>query len=143
LRDIRVAQGQAFRAQREAPEGISALTPLVSFLPKRVLKRLVDVAFAYDDLPVGCSNAGDLDPAFGRHDGTDASEAAARGGEQHVTRGHLERTRGQLTLWATRFGGKVCITVGAYQPGGKNSKPALRELVGQTLAEFNLTGAID
>ncbi|MBO0866787.1 MAG: hypothetical protein J2P16_17135 [Mycobacterium sp.] len=146
LRGVRVAQGQAFRAQRAAPDGsgqIGALTPLVSFVPKRVLKRLVDAAFAYDDLPVGCSNAGDVDPAVGRPDGTDAARAVARGGEQHVTRRHLEQTRGQLTVWGARFGGKVALTVGAYQPGGTNSKLALRELVGQTLAEFDLTGVID
>ncbi len=92
---------------------------------------------------MGCSNAGDVDPALGRADGTDASQASARGGEQGVTRGHLEQTRGQLTVWAARFGGKVCITVGACQPGGQNTKPALRDLVGQTLVEFDLTGVID
>jgi hypothetical protein len=146
LRDIRIAQGKAFRAQRQAPEEsaeISALAPLVSFLPKRVLRRSIDAAFAYDDLPVGCSNAGDVDPALGRPDGTEASQALARGGEQHVTRKHFGRTRGQLTAWAMRFGSKVCITVGAYQPGGQNTKPALRDLVKQTLAEFDLTGVID
>ncbi|MGH3633359.1 wax ester/triacylglycerol synthase domain-containing protein [Mycobacterium sp.] len=146
LRNIRVALGQAFRAQREAPEGaaqLGALAPLVSFVPKRLLKRFVDAAFAYNDLPVGCSNAGDVDPALGRPDGTDASQASARGGEQQVTREHLERTGGQLTVWAARFGGKVCVTVGAYQPGGANSKPALREQVTQTLREFDLAGVVD
>ena len=35
------------------------------------------------------------------------------------------------------------ISVGAYQPGAENTKPALRELAAHTLAEFDLTGEID
>ncbi|MDH6247910.1 hypothetical protein [Mycobacterium sp. OTB74] len=42
-----------------------------------------------------------------------------------------------------RISGKVSIGVVAYQPGGENSKPALRDLATKTLAEFELTGIID
>jgi len=66
-----------------------------------------------------------------------------RGVTQHITREVLERIRGQITLASGRFGGKVFITVVAYQVGGENSKPHLRELMADTLAEFELTGAID
>lgn len=38
---------------------------------------------------------------------------------------------------------KIIIHVLAYQPGGENTKPALRELAERTLAEFELTGEID
>ncbi|CNK78347.1 Uncharacterised protein [Mycobacterium tuberculosis] len=37
----------------------------------------------------------------------------------------------------------MSISVVAYQPGGENSKSALRELAARTLAEFGLTGVID
>ncbi|HEU4363217.1 MAG TPA: hypothetical protein VFR27_17170 [Mycobacterium sp.] len=144
LGGIRVANARAFKTQRQAPEAqVGDLAPLAMFLPKRALKQVVDAAFDYGNLPVGCSNGGDVDPALGRPDGTDASYAAVRGGEQQVTRAYLEQTRGQLTVWTARLGGSVCITVAAYQPGATNSKPALRELAAQTLAEFDLTGVID
>jgi hypothetical protein len=42
-----------------------------------------------------------------------------------------------------RIGGKIFITVAGYQLGGDNSKPNLRDLAAHTLAEFDLTGAID
>jgi hypothetical protein len=38
---------------------------------------------------------------------------------------------------------KIFISVGAYQPGAENTKPALRELAARTLAEFDLTGTVD
>ncbi|HEU4360404.1 MAG TPA: hypothetical protein VFR27_02710, partial [Mycobacterium sp.] len=143
---IRVANARAFKIQRQTPEESSQvgdLAPLAAFMPRRALKRVVDAAFEYDALPVGCSNGGDVDAAIGRPDGTAACYAAIRGGEQQVTRGYLEGTRGQLTVWTARLGDNVCITVAGYQPGRKNSKPELRELAAQTLAEFELTGAID
>ena len=48
-----------------------------------------------------------------------------------------------MTVQSWRIGGKIYITVSAYQPGAENTKPALRELAAQTLAEFGLTGEID
>jgi hypothetical protein len=107
------------------------------------VRRLADVAFAYADLPVGCSNLGDVDPAVGRPDGTDADRVFLRLMEQNVTRRSLERTHGQLFLASGRIGGKIFITVSCYQLGGSNSKPGLRGLAAQTLAEFDLTGTID
>lgn len=46
-------------------------------------------------------------------------------------------------LWFLRIGGKMCVTVGAYQPGGTTTKPMLRELVTRTLGEFGLRGVIE
>ena len=48
-----------------------------------------------------------------------------------------------MTLQSWRIRDKIRITVGAYQPGAENTKPALRELAARTLAEFDLTGEID
>jgi hypothetical protein len=36
----------------------------------------------------------------------------------------------------------MSIGIVAYHPGGENSKPRLRELAAQTLADFELTGEI-
>jgi hypothetical protein len=48
-----------------------------------------------------------------------------------------------LTVLAGRIGGRISVTVVAYQPGADNSKRHLRELAARTLAEFGLTGMID
>jgi phenylalanyl-tRNA synthetase beta subunit len=78
-----------------------------------------------------------------RVDGTDAEYVMLRGVDRHVTRQFLERRGGLLTVLAGRIGGKISITVVAYQPGSANTKPALRELSASTLAEFDLTGVIE
>jgi hypothetical protein len=143
LRDVRAAIKEALTTLREVPDERLQLLPLTPLTPKRAVKRLADVAFAYADLPVGCSNLGDIDPVVACPDGSDADHAFLRLVEQHVTRQSLERTRGQLFVASGRIGGKIFITVAGYQLGGNNSKPDLRDLAAHTLAEFNLTGAID
>jgi hypothetical protein len=47
-----------------------------------------------------------------------------------------------MIVLSGRLSGKIFISVGAYQPGAKNTKAALRELAEHTLAEFDLTGEI-
>ena len=134
---------QALKTLREAPDETLQLLPLTPFIPKRAVKRGSDVVFGFDDLPVSCSNLGEVDSVMARVDGTDAEYVMLRGVDRHVTRQYLERRGGLLTVLAGRIGGKISITVVAYQPGGQNSKPHLRELAAQTLAEFDLTGVID
>ena len=134
---------QALKTLREAPDETLQLLPLTPFIPKRAVKRGSDVVFGFDDLPVSCSNLGEVDSVMARVDGTDAEYVILRGVDRHVTRQYLERRGGLLTVLAGRIGGKISITVVAYQPGGQNTKPHLRELAAQTLAEFDLTGVID
>jgi hypothetical protein len=153
LRDVRAAIKQALRTRPETPYEASQLFWLIPFTPKRALKRIDDVMVADPDLPVFCSNLGDLGLAYARAD-TDAEYATVSGvlntlhlirvTAQHVARQWLERTGGpRIALQSWRMGGKIAITVDAYQPGAKNTKPALRELAARTLAEFDLTGEID
>jgi hypothetical protein len=143
LRDVSDAINQALRTLRETPDESSQLLWLASFTPKGAWKRMEDTLAADPDLPVFCSYLGDTDSAICRLDGTDAEYAAARAMGQHVTRRWLERIGGQMALMSGRIGGKIFIAVSAYQPGAKNTKPALRELAAHTLAEFGLTGEID
>jgi hypothetical protein len=134
---------QALKTLRETPDETLRLLPLTPFMPKRAVKRGSDVVFGFDDLPVSCSNLGDVDPVVARVDGTDAEYVMLRGVDRHVTRQFLERRRGLLTVLAGRIGGKISITVVAYQPDGPNSKCYLRELAAQTLAELGLSGVIE
>jgi hypothetical protein len=143
LSDTRVVVRQALKTLREVPDEAFELLPLTPFVPKRAVKRMGDVVLGFADLPVSSSNLGHLDPATARPDGTDAEYVMLRGVDQNVTRQDIERADGQLVLVAGRIGGKISIGIVGYQPGAENSKPRLRELVAQTLAEFNLTGVID
>ncbi|MCW2690962.1 MAG: hypothetical protein JWR37_5852 [Mycobacterium sp.] len=143
LSGARVAIRQALKTLREVPDETLQLLPLTPFIPKRAVRRGADVLFGFADLPVSCSNLGEVDPTLGRPDGTDAEYVMLRGVDRCVTRQFLERRRGLLTVLGGRVGGKVSVTVVAYQPGAENSKPHLRELAAQTLAEFDLAGLIE
>ncbi len=140
LSGARVTIREALRTLREAPDDMLAILPLIPFVPKRALKRVADMLLDTADFPVSCSNFGDLDPAISRIDGTDAEYVMLRGVDQRVTQRELERAGGQLVLVSGRIGDKISIAVVAYQPGGTNSKPHLRDLASLTLAEFDLTG---
>ncbi len=144
LRDARAAIKQALKTLRETPDESLQLAALTPFTPKRTWKRAVDLASADPDHPVVCSNFGDV-PLVTRLDGTECEYMYARAINQHATRQWLERMGGRLQLLSYRPPalGKFTVTVLAYQPGAENTKPALRELVASTLAEFGLTGEID
>jgi hypothetical protein len=143
LSGARLAIKQTLTAIREVPDETLELLPLTPFLPQRAVRRGADVVFGFDDLPVSCSNLGDVDPVVGRLDGTDAEYMMLRGVDRHVTRQFLERRGGLLTVLAGRIAGKISIAVIAYQPGKDNSKALLRELAANTLAEFGLVGVIE
>jgi hypothetical protein len=141
LAEVRVAIKQALSTLGDAPDESLAVLPVTPWTPQWAVRRMAEALFT--DFSVGCSNLRDVDPATGRPDGTDADSFCARGVTQHITRKVLERIQGQVTLASGRFSGKVFITVVAYDVDGRNSKPDLRELMADTLAEFELAGTID
>ncbi|MGX9787675.1 hypothetical protein [Mycobacterium sp. MMS18-G62] len=143
LSDARTAIRQGLKAAREVPDETLQLLPLVPLVPRRALKRVADLFFGSgDDLSVACSNLGDVDPAVGRPDGTDAEYVLVRGVDRNVRRADIERAGGQLVVVAGRIGGKISIGIVAYQPGAENTKTRVRELAARTLSEFGLTGEI-
>ncbi|MGV0853561.1 hypothetical protein [Mycolicibacterium phlei] len=140
LSDARTVLRQALKTAREETDPTLELLPLVPFVPRRALAKVADAFFGSgDDLPVSCSNLGDLDPAVGRVDGTDAEYTSLRGVDQGVRRAELERMGGQLVVVAGRLNGKVTLCIVGYQCGAENSKARLRELALQALGEFGLT----
>ena len=127
LSGIRVALVQAWWASREAPDEALQLLPLAPFIPKRAVKVCADALFGFGaDLPVSCSNLGDLPPEIGRPDGTDADFVMIRGIDRHNTRQALKQRSGLLAVTGGRILGKMSISIVAYQPGGQNTKPHLR-----------------
>ncbi|MDH6244146.1 hypothetical protein [Mycobacterium sp. OTB74] len=134
---------KAFATLREQPDETLQLLPLTPLVPKRLLKRVADGFLGSGELPVSCSNLGDLMPEVTRVDGTAAEYIVFRGIDQGVTGQELEDADGQLVLVSCRVDGKVSIGITGYQAGEKNSKARLAELAEKTLAEFDLTAQIE
>jgi hypothetical protein len=143
LRDIRVEIKQALAGRRDRPNELLGPLPLTPMVPKRVARRLAGMALGTADLPIGCSNVGDVDPAVNRPDGSDADYFSLRLTEPGLTAGALDRMGGLLFLASGRVHGQVFIAVAAYLVAAANSRDGLRELISGTLAEFDLTGALD
>ena len=101
------------------------------------------MALSTADLPIGCSNIGDVDPAVNRPDGTDADYFSMRLIDPGIKKSSLERIGGQLFLLSGRVHGKVFVTVFAYRVGRENSKNELRDVVSRTLEDFTLSAMID
>jgi Wax ester synthase-like Acyl-CoA acyltransferase domain len=143
LSGARVTIKQALTTARETPDPALQILPLTPFIPKRVVRRLADLMFGFGDSAVLCSNLGDLPAEIACADGTAAEYVMLRPVDQGVTRQYIESSGGQLVVAGARLGGKMSMTVVAYQPGRKNSKQGLRELAVHTIAEFGLTGTIE
>jgi hypothetical protein len=140
LSESRAVIRQALKTLREVPDETFALLPLTPFVPKRAVRRATGVMFG--DLPVSCSNLGEIDPAAGRPDGSDAEYFMLRGVDQGITRDQIERAGGQLVVLCVRVGGMISIGIVSHQPGKPNTKRHLRDLTTLTLAEFDLYGEI-
>lgn len=144
LAGVRATIRQAIDTARSTTDETLELLPLIPLVPKRALQGLGGLFFGSPaDLPVYCSNLGDVDPAVGRADGTDAEYVVMRGVDQNVTRRDIESMGGQLVLVSARVNGKISIGVVAYQLDAENSKTRLRELAALTLKDFGLAGVID
>lgn len=146
-RDLSEARA-AVRAAREKAKSESdptmELLALIPWAPRRGAKLITELLFSYsDDLPVSCSNLGDLPPELACVDGTPAESVFVRALDTNVTLGELKRSHGQLVVVSGRINGKIAISVEAYQLGAENSNERLRELVCSTLGEFGLSAAID
>jgi len=143
-RDLSGARGEIGRAVKSAadtPDEMMELLPLVPFVPTRAVGWLADMAFGFTaDVPVSCSNVGELPSDLLRVDGTAAEFFWARGMDRNITRNALERRNGLLTVASARIGGKVVLVVIGYLPGQENSRARLLEVIGQTLSDFDLTG---
>jgi hypothetical protein len=142
-KDLSATRGilrEALKSAKDQPDEILELMPLTPLVPKRLVKKVADMMIASDDMPVVCSNMGDLPPVLTCPDGTEAEYTAFYGVDQATPRGELEHGDGQLVVVSGRISGKIIIGIVAYQSGAENSKARLRDLTAQTLAEFDLTG---
>ncbi|BBZ28353.1 hypothetical protein MMAD_26480 [Mycolicibacterium madagascariense] len=140
LTAARTAVREVLVTLRSGPDDKHALLPITPFVPKAAVRRAADLIFG--DLPVSCSNLGDVPVDMTRADGTEADFMLFRPVDQGVTRKALERAGGQLVVAAGRVGGTISIGVIGYEVGARNSREWLADKVVRTLADFGLKGAI-
>ena len=144
LADARAALREGLRVAREVPNDDLKLLPLTPFIPKRVVRTMADVAFGFStELPVSCSNMGDVPPDLPNIDGTPADVVFLRGIDRVATRHALEPRCGLLTVVAGRINGAEVLTFAAYAPGAPNTTAWLRTELDKTLAAFELSGVIE
>jgi hypothetical protein len=144
LRVIGASLKSAVRAAKRRAEPILKLFPIVPWMPRATTAALVDRVFTYaDDLPVSCSNLGTLPARVGCIDGTPCSSLLARGVDTNVTLRDLHRSHGHLVVVASRFNGKVCVSVEAYRLDADNSAEHLRDVLQRTLSELGLEGLVE
>ena len=143
LSEARVAVRKAREKAKSEVDPAMELMALVPWMPKTTVKGIVELMFDYsEDLPISCSNLGDLPPEIARVDGTAAEYVLIRALDTNVTEGELRRSHGQLVVVSGRINGKVSISVEAYQLDAENSRERLRELAHKALDDFGLSGEI-
>lgn len=140
LAAARSAVREMLTTLRAGPDDKHALLPITPFVPKRAVRRTADVIFG--DLPVSCSNLGDVPLEMARADGTDADLMLFRPVDQGVTRPAVERAGGQLVVAAGRVKGSVSIGVIGYEVGAANTREWLADKVVRTLADLDLKATI-
>lgn len=135
---------QAIRAAladvRRTPDETFALLPLTPLIPRRAVRGMSTAVFG--DQPVSCSNVGDIDPAVGRVDGTQADSLFLRPVDQNLVRAEMDSGGGILVVVAGRIAGRMTIGVVGYQPGADNTKARLRTVVAEGLDGLGLSGEL-
>jgi len=142
LGEVRLKFKQAFADLPETTAELLAPLPLTSMTPRWVARRAAGMGLGAAQLPIGCSNLGDLPSAVAYPDGTEADYASARLIEPFINRHALDRMGGQLFVASARDVRRIWISVNAYLPGRTNSQDALREDLSRTFAEFRLTAEV-
>ncbi|APE15211.1 hypothetical protein BOH72_08230 [Mycobacterium sp. WY10] len=144
LTEARAVVRESRQMAKDQTDPAMELFPLMPWLPKAAVKGVAELLFSYsEDLPVSCSNLGDLPPQIAQVDGTTAEKVVLRALDQNVTWREIERSHGQLVVVSARVNGKVVISVEAYEIGADNTKQRLRDLVDRTLTEFGLNAVIE
>ena len=123
------------------PDEKYALLPLVPFLSKRLVKKMVDVAGG-GTTNTCSSNLGEVDIAAIRPDGTEADYFSMRCLYPRVTRATMHSASGVLAMLSGRVNGRVFISVLAYDPARPGSNRQLQETIFSTLADFALTATM-
>lgn len=137
----------AYLTKRSSDQsGLSALTflPLIPFLPRSWMRIFSEALFDYsEDLPVTCSNLGQLPASFAHLAGPEAGNIFLRGIDSRVTSADLERTKGHLVVVASRIGNRYSIAIEAYELDAINTTDRLVKTVTALLQRYGLEATIE
>lgn len=140
LRNIRAAVKQELIRHSEEPDPQQVLNALVPLMSERVLRAARGATRGNPFNLVGASNVGEVDPAAGRADGTDAAFFALRLHHLGVSASTLHRYGGVQTMLSGTVNGQFFISLISYLPGRANSNDELRLDLSTALKEFSLSG---
>lgn len=131
----------ALKRNLHEPNLLAALSPLVPFVPKSVFSSASGMALStLGDLPVTCSNMGNLPAEMLRIDGAPSDRFCFRGVDRQVTVRAIEARQGVASLITGFMPGYVLLNFIAYQPGGITQTGQLQTLASELLATYDLSG---
>ena len=133
-------QATLLRTRRE-PDALSAMLPLVPFVPKRAFMAASRMALgALADMPITCSFVGEWPTDVLKIDGTEADRFCFRGVDRQVSLRSVEARQGVASLPACVIAGDLILNFIAYQPGVVTEVHQLGGLVAGLLARYGLAG---
>jgi diacylglycerol O-acyltransferase / wax synthase len=141
LREIRSATKQALIQRQQVPDERMALLPLVPLLPKRLIRRWVNV-YTPSTTSVASSQLGAAPSIVNRPDGTDADYISLLVLCPGVTKATVQLSNGMMGLISAEVNGRVFVSVIAYQPGSVTSNDELRQVLSSIMDDFSLTATI-
>lgn len=142
LRALQQTVQSALLQARNGPDDLTALLPLIPFVPRRLFASVAGAAAhgASGDLPVTCSHMGTLPTEMLWIDGGAADRFCFHGVDRNLSAGAIERRRGVATLLAGFIPGYLLLNFVAYQPGVATDTRQLRAVVDGLLGNFDLSG---
>ncbi len=141
LSEIRSATKQALIHRQQVPDERMALLPLVPLLPKRVIRRRVNV-YTPSTTSVAASQLGAAPSIVNCPDGTQADYMSLLSVCPGVTKATVQLSNGMMGLISASVNGRVFVSVIAYQPGRLTSKEDLRQVLSEVMDDFSLTATI-
>lgn len=141
LRPIRSATKQALIHRDQVPDERMALLPLVPLLPKRLVRKWVNV-YTPSTTSVASSQLGCAPAIVNRPDGTDADYISLLSVCPGLTQATVQLSNGLMGLISAEVNGRVFVSVLAYQPDSITSKAELMQTLSEVMADFNLPATI-
>jgi diacylglycerol O-acyltransferase / wax synthase len=141
LSEIRSATKQALIHRQQVPDERMALLPLVPLLPKRLVRRWVNV-YTPSTTSVASSQLGAAPSIVNRPDGTDADYISLLPVCPGVTKATVQLSNGMMALISAEVNGRIFVSVLAYQPGRVTSNSELRRVLSSIMDDFSLTATI-
>jgi len=141
LSGIRSATKQALIHRQQVPDERMALLPLVPLLPKRLVRRWVNV-YTPSTTSVASSQLGAAPSIVNRPDGTDADYISLLSVCPGVTKATVQLSNGMMALISAEVNGRVFVSVLAYQPGSVTSNDELRQVLSSITDDFSLPATI-